>query len=128
MSASRLPVADAAAQPGQHIVTLADADYPQSLLTADDPPVLLYAKGNTELLNCPMLAIVVEGALMDVALLTWRGAALASFALAGGLAVSDRLRVMEIPVTTELARGNPHLLRPDADGFKVLSNAGPRFR
>ena len=47
-----------AAQPGNSLVTLADADYPQSLLSSDDPPVLLYAKGRTETLNRPMLAVV----------------------------------------------------------------------
>ena len=47
-----------AAQPGHHILTLADAAYPQALLTAADPPVLLYAKGNSALLNRPALAIV----------------------------------------------------------------------
>ncbi len=46
------------AQPGNRLLTLADADYPQNLLTADDPPVLLYAKGNTAMLNRPMLAVV----------------------------------------------------------------------
>jgi DNA processing protein len=49
---------DWAVQPGNRLLTLADADYPQSLLTADDPPVLLYAKGNTAMLNRPMLAVV----------------------------------------------------------------------
>jgi len=49
---------DWAAQPGNHLLTLADADYPQSLLTSDDPPVLLYAKGNIASLNRPMLAVV----------------------------------------------------------------------
>jgi DNA processing protein len=49
---------DWAAQPDNRLLTLADADYPQSLLTADDPPVLLYAKGNTAILNRPMLAVV----------------------------------------------------------------------
>jgi DNA processing protein len=47
-----------AAQPGNRLLTLADADYPQSLLGSDDPPVLLYAKGRVELLNRPALAIV----------------------------------------------------------------------
>jgi DNA processing protein len=47
-----------AAQPGNHILTLADATYPQALLTADDPPVLLYAKGDVALLNRPAFAIV----------------------------------------------------------------------
>ena len=49
---------DWSAQPGNRLLTLADADYPKSLLTADDPPVLFYAKGNTALLNRPMLAVV----------------------------------------------------------------------
>jgi DNA processing protein len=47
-----------AEQPGNRILTLADAAYPQALLTAADPPVLLYAKGNLALLNRPAFAIV----------------------------------------------------------------------
>ena len=46
------------AEPGRRILTLADADYPQALLTAADPPTLLYALGNVALLNRPALAIV----------------------------------------------------------------------
>lgn len=45
-------------QTGNRIVTLADAAYPGALLDQSDPPVLLYAKGRIELLNCPALAIV----------------------------------------------------------------------
>ena len=47
-----------AAQPGNHVLTLADPTYPQALLTAADPPILLYAKGDISLLNRPALAIV----------------------------------------------------------------------
>ncbi|MBK8118701.1 MAG: DNA-protecting protein DprA [Sulfuritalea sp.] len=47
-----------AARPGNHLLTLADADYPQSLLSADDPPLLLYAKGDPSRLRQPMLAMV----------------------------------------------------------------------
>ncbi len=47
-----------AAQPGNHLLTLADAAYPQSLLTIPDPPPLLYAKGRVDLLSRPSLAIV----------------------------------------------------------------------
>jgi DNA processing protein len=47
-----------AAEPGNRILTLADADYPQALLDAADPPVLLHAKGRVELLNRPAVAIV----------------------------------------------------------------------
>jgi len=42
----------------QHIVTLAEADYPQALLEIADPPTLLYVRGRLELLNRPALAIV----------------------------------------------------------------------
>ncbi|MDP1610105.1 MAG: DNA-processing protein DprA [Sulfuritalea sp.] len=49
---------DWATLPGNRLLTLADADYPQSLLTSDDPPILLYAKGRVETLNRPMLAVV----------------------------------------------------------------------
>lgn len=41
-----------------HLVTLADAEYPQSLLEIADPPPFLYAKGNLALLNQPGIAIV----------------------------------------------------------------------
>lgn len=44
--------------PGNQILTLADAAYPQALLTTPDPPTLLYAKGNLALLNRPAFAIV----------------------------------------------------------------------
>lgn len=47
-----------ASQPGNAVLTLADADYPQSLLSITDPPAQLYAKGRIELLNRPSLAIV----------------------------------------------------------------------
>jgi DNA processing protein len=45
-------------QPGNRLVTLADEDYPQHLFSSDDPPVVLYAKGDTAILNRPMLAVV----------------------------------------------------------------------
>lgn len=49
---------DWARMPGNHLVTLGDAAYPQALLTAADPPTLLYVKGDLTLLNRPALAIV----------------------------------------------------------------------
>ncbi len=45
-------------EPGNHIVTLADSDYPQALLNIPDPPLLLYVKGRLDLLNRAALAIV----------------------------------------------------------------------
>ena len=47
-----------AGQPDNHIVTLADAAYPQSLLDLPDPPTVLYVKGSLAILNAPALAIV----------------------------------------------------------------------
>ena len=45
-------------EPDNHIVTLADSDYPQALLNIPDPPLLLYIKGRLDLLNRAALAIV----------------------------------------------------------------------
>jgi DNA processing protein len=47
-----------AAEPGNHLLTLADAAYPQVLLDTADPPILLYAKGRLECLQRPALALV----------------------------------------------------------------------
>lgn len=44
--------------PNNHIVTLADVDYPKQLLNISDPPLLLYAKGRLDLLNRSAIAIV----------------------------------------------------------------------
>lgn len=47
-----------AAHPGNHVLTLADAGYPKTLLDISDPPCILYAKGRLELLSRPALAVV----------------------------------------------------------------------
>ena len=47
-----------AAAPGNAILTLADAAYPQRLLETPDPPTVLYVKGRVALLNAPAIAIV----------------------------------------------------------------------
>lgn len=41
-----------------HLVTLADADYPTLLLESGDPPAVLYLKGRRELLESTALAVV----------------------------------------------------------------------
>ncbi|MEA5097776.1 MAG: DNA-processing protein DprA [Burkholderiaceae bacterium] len=46
------------ALPENHLLTLADDDYPKALLDIPDPPLLLYAKGRAELLGAPSLAVV----------------------------------------------------------------------
>jgi DNA processing protein len=45
-------------EPSNHIVTLADAAYPKSLLDIPDPPLILYVKGRIELLQRPSVAVV----------------------------------------------------------------------
>lgn len=47
-----------AEEAGNQVLTLSDAAYPQALLNGEDPPVLLYAKGDAALLNKPSVAIV----------------------------------------------------------------------
>jgi DNA processing protein len=51
-------VADWLEDPANHVITIADAIFPQSLLNTADPPLLLYVKGDLQLLNQPALAIV----------------------------------------------------------------------
>lgn len=41
-----------------HVVTLADSEYPQALLQTPDPPPLIYVKGRLDLLNQPAFAVV----------------------------------------------------------------------
>jgi len=45
-------------QANNHLVTLADENYPKALLEISDPPPFLYAKGNRSLFNQPSIAIV----------------------------------------------------------------------
>ena len=51
-------VAEWLEDPSNRVITLADAQYPKSLLDSPDPPPLLYAKGRIGLLNAPAFAIV----------------------------------------------------------------------
>lgn len=45
-------------QPGNSLMTLADEDYPKTLLEIADPPAVLYCKGRRSLLSQPGLGIV----------------------------------------------------------------------
>ena len=56
--AALAPVLDWLDDRNNRIVTLADSDYPQTLLNIIDPPLLLYVKGRLDLLNLPSLAMV----------------------------------------------------------------------
>ncbi|HET9821800.1 MAG TPA: DNA-processing protein DprA [Burkholderiaceae bacterium] len=44
--------------PARHVLTLADAGYPRTLLETPDPPLLLYAQGRLDALQAPALSIV----------------------------------------------------------------------
>ena len=52
------PALEWLAQPGNHLITLADTEYPQALLETANPPAVLYVKGRLDMLNRPALAIV----------------------------------------------------------------------
>nr|WP_229519597.1 DNA-processing protein DprA [Massilia oculi] len=45
-------------QPGHHLLTFDDPRYPASLSEIPDPPLLLYAAGNIEMLARPLVAVV----------------------------------------------------------------------
>jgi len=40
------------------VINWTEPEYPQTLLQICDPPVMLYARGNTQILNAPSLSIV----------------------------------------------------------------------
>lgn len=53
-----LAEADPAPGAERAVITLADPRYPQALLQACDPPLVLYAQGRMSLLNAPAIAMV----------------------------------------------------------------------
>lgn len=52
------PALDWLEHEGNHVITLADHVYPKALLEIPDPPPLLYAKGNLQLLDSRCIAVV----------------------------------------------------------------------
>ena len=46
------------AQPGNHLLTVDDPDYPPLLRQVDDHPLYLYVRGDPAVLARPMIAIV----------------------------------------------------------------------
>jgi DNA processing protein len=52
------PIATWLHDPLNHIITIADAEYPQALLNISDPPLVFYVKGRLDLLNFRSLAVV----------------------------------------------------------------------
>src|SRR5215468_6460737 len=43
---------------GARVINWTEPEYPQTLLQIYDPPVMLYTRGNTQILNAPSLSIV----------------------------------------------------------------------
>lgn len=56
--AALLPTRAWLSQEHNYLITLADEAYPQTLLETSNPPALLYAKGNVDLLRAPCIAMV----------------------------------------------------------------------
>ena len=52
------PEIDWLSEPGHHLLTWADPDYPRLLREIPDPPVMLYVVGDRRVLSAPQLAIV----------------------------------------------------------------------
>jgi DNA processing protein len=78
-------------QDANHIVTLADDDYPTSLFEIADPPPILYLKGRRELLGRPAIAVVgsrnaTPGGLQNAEAFA-RALSDAGFAIVSGLAL-----------------------------------------
>ena len=96
-------------EPGHHIVTLADRDYPQRLLESDDPPSLLYINGDPAYLNRAAIGIVgsrnatPQG--IENALAFSRVLADAGFTIISGLALGIDAAAHEGAIRSEAASG-----------------------
>jgi DNA processing protein len=128
-----------AAGSDRHIITLADENYPRSMLEIGDPPPLLYAIGRAELLQRPSLAVVgsrnasAQGernaesfakSLSDAGLTIVSGLALGIDAAAhrGGLAgASSTVAVLGTGIDTVYPRRNAELAGAIAAGGCMIS-------
>ncbi|WP_425486369.1 DNA-processing protein DprA [Aromatoleum diolicum] len=108
-----------AAEPGNHIITLADPDYPRALLEIADPPVLLYVKGDPALLATTALALV--GARSA----TPAGVANAE-AFAGSLAASGLTIVSGMALGVDAAAHRGALAQPDGKTIAVIGTGADR--
>jgi DNA processing protein len=132
-----------AAAPGHAIITLADTEYPRALLEIADPPAVLYAAGQSELLSRPALAVVgsrsasAQGernaetfakALSDAGLTIVSGLALGIDAAAhrGGLAgTSATIAVLGSGIDVVYPRRNAELAGEIARRGVLLSELAP---
>lgn len=113
-------------EPGHHIVTLADRDYPQRLLESDDPPSLLYINGDPAYLNRAAIGIVgsrnatPQG--IENALAFSRVLADAGFTIISGLALGIDAAAHEGAIRSEAVSGTIAIIGTGIDRVYPSSN------
>lgn len=113
-------------EPGHHIVTLADCDYPQRLLESDDPPSLLYINGDPAYLNRAAIGIVgsrnatPQG--IENALAFSRVLADAGFTIISGLALGIDAAAHEGAIRSEAVSGTIAIIGTGIDRVYPSSN------
>ena len=111
---------------GHHIVTLADAEYPQRLLESNDPPCLLYVIGDPRYLNLPAIGVVgsrnatPQG--IENALAFSRALADAGFTIISGLALGIDAAAHEGALRSDTASGTIAIIGTGIDRVYPASN------
>ncbi len=111
---------------GHHIVTLADAEYPQRLLESNDPPCLLYVIGDPRYLNLPAIGVVgsrnatPQG--IENALAFSRALADAGFTIISGLALGIDAAAHEGALRSDTTSGTLAIIGTGIDRVYPASN------
>lgn len=113
-------------EPGHHIVTLADRDYPQRLLESADPPSLLYVNGDPSYLNRAAIGVVgsrnatPQG--IENALAFSRVLADAGFTIISGLALGIDAAAHEGAIRSDAPSGTIAIIGTGIDRMYPSSN------
>ena len=113
-------------EPGHHIVTLADRDYPQRLLESTDPPSLLYINGDPSYLNRAAIGVVgsrnatPQG--IENALAFSRVLADAGFTIISGLALGIDAAAHEGALRSDAPSGTIAIIGTGIDRMYPASN------
>ena len=113
-------------EPGHHIVTLADRDYPQRLLESSDPPSLLYINGDPAYLNRAAIGVVgsrnatPQG--IENALAFSKALAEAGFTIISGLALGIDAAAHEGALRSDAASGTIAVIGTGIDRVYPSSN------
>ncbi len=113
-------------EPGHHIVTLADRDYPQRLLESADPPSLLYINGDPSYLNRAAIGVVgsrnatPQG--IENALAFSRVLADAGFTIISGLALGIDAAAHEGALRSDAPSGTIAIIGTGIDRMYPASN------